>query len=101
MEYMRTPGKLPPDDDVHIYHIDTNPNVVLGRQCPLCKNGIIPLTNANPYCSDCEKALNEIVKWWGETTWLRQLAENKEQIEKDITESISITTTNPAIKIKK
>lgn len=39
-------------------------NAILGRQCPLCKDGVIPLANANPYCSDCEKALGEIVKWW-------------------------------------
>lgn len=74
-------------------------NAILGRQCPLCKDGVIPLANTNPYCSDCEKALGEIVKWWGETTWLRELAKNKEQIGKDITESITATI-NPAIKIK-
>ena len=39
-------------------------NAILGRQCPLCKDGIIPLTNANPYCPDCEKALGEMITWW-------------------------------------
>ena len=39
-------------------------NAVLGRQCPLCKDGVIPLANANPYCPDCEKALGEIITWW-------------------------------------
>lgn len=74
MGYMRTPGKLPPDDDVHICKIDTNPNVVLGRQCPLCKDGVIPLTNANPYCPDCEKALSEMITWWNSTArdwWIK------------------------------
>ena len=75
----------------------------IGQFCRLCGESfdIESYNDTRMYCPNCEKALNEIVKWWGETTWLRQLAENKEQIEKDITESISITATNPAIKIKK
>lgn len=40
-------------------------NAILGRQCPLCKEGVIPLANTNPYCSDCEKALSELITWWG------------------------------------
>ena len=40
---------------------------ILGRQCPLCKDGIIPLANANPYCPDCEKALGEMITWWNST----------------------------------
>ena len=41
-----------------------NTNATLGRQCPLCKDGIIPLTNASPYCPDCKKALGEMITWW-------------------------------------
>ena len=44
-----------------------NTNAILGKQCPLCKDGIIPLTNTNPYCPDCEKALGEMITWWNGT----------------------------------
>lgn len=49
-------------------------NAILGRQCSLCKDGVIPLANANPYCSDCEKALGEIITWWNGTArdwWIK------------------------------
>lgn len=56
--------------------IKTN-TAILGRQCSLCKDGIIPLTNANPYCPDCENALSEMITWWNDTArdwWVKSNA---------------------------
>lgn len=53
-----------------------NLNAVIGKQCPLCKDGVIPLTNANPYCPDCEKALSEMITWWNGTArdwWIKNI----------------------------
>lgn len=70
-----------------------NTNAVLCKQCRLCKHDVALSAYSSkdsPYCSDCEKALSELVTWWGETTWLRELAKNKEQIGKDFPESINL-----------
>lgn len=68
MGFIKTTGELPPDTDTYIYTtVSTNSNVVLGRQCPLCKQGIIPLTDNSPCCPDCAKALSEMITWWDNT----------------------------------
>ena len=78
MRFIKTPGKLPPDDDVRISHTPSskttsittiNNNAVLCRQCCLCKRdvAISAYSSDSPYCPDCEKALNEMIAWWNST----------------------------------
>ena len=79
MGFIKTLGKLPPDDDVRISHTPSskttsiatiNNNAVLCRTCRLCKRdvAISAYSSENsPYCPDCEKALSEMIAWWNST----------------------------------
>ena len=79
MGFIKTLGKLPPDDDVRISHTPSskttsiatiNNNAVLCRTCRLCKRdvAISAYSSKNsPYCPDCEKALSEMIAWWNST----------------------------------
>lgn len=79
MGHIKTPGKLPPDDDVRISHTPSskttsiatiNNNAVLCRMCCLCKRDVAISTYSSkdsPYCPDCEKALSEMIAWWNST----------------------------------
>lgn len=75
MRFIKTPGKLPPDDDVRISHTPSskttsittvNNNAVLCRTCCLCKHDVsisAYSSEDSPYCPDCENALSEMIKW--------------------------------------
>lgn len=79
MGHIKTPGKLPPDDDVRISHTPSskttsittvNNNAVLCKKCYLCKHDVAIFTYSSensPYCPDCEKALSEMITWWNST----------------------------------
>lgn len=79
MGFIKTPGKLPPDDDVRISHTPSskttsiatvNNNAVLCRTCCLCKHDVAIFAYSSedsPYCPDCEKALSEMITWWNST----------------------------------
>ena len=79
MGFIKTPGKLPPDDDVRISHTPSskttsittvNNNAVLCRTCCLCKRDVAISAYSSkdsPYCPDCENALGEIIVWWNST----------------------------------
>ncbi len=78
MGHIKTPGKLPPDDDVRISHTPSskttcittiNNNTCVCRTCRLCKHdvAIFAYSEGSPYCPDCEKALGEIITWWNGT----------------------------------
>lgn len=46
--------------------IKINNNACVCRTCHLCKHdvAIFAYSEGSPYCSDCEKALREIIAWW-------------------------------------
>ena len=89
MGFIKTPGKLPPDNDVRISHTPSskttsittvNNNAVLCRQCRLCKRDVAISAYSpenSPYCPDCEKALGEMITWWNDTArvwWVKSNA---------------------------
>lgn len=87
MGFIKTHGKLPPDDDVRISHTPSskttsiatiNNNAVLCRTCRLCKRDVAISAYSSedsPYCPDCEKTLGEIIAWWNSTArdwWVKK-----------------------------
>lgn len=90
MGFIKTPGKLPPDDDVRISHTPSskttsiatiNNNAVLCRRCCLCKRDIAvsAYSKNSPYCLNCENALSEMITWWNSTArnwWVKSNAKN-------------------------
>lgn len=84
MGFIKTPGKLPPDDDVRISQTTSiatiNNNAVLCKRCRLCKRDVAISTYSSendPYCPDCENALGEIITWWNDTArvwWVKSNA---------------------------
>lgn len=87
MGFIKTLGKLPPNDDVRISHTPSskttsiatiNNNAVLCRTCRLCKRDVAISaysSEESPYCPDCEKALSEMITWWNSTArdwWVKK-----------------------------
>jgi hypothetical protein len=91
MGFIKTPGKLPPDDDARISHTSSSKttniatidnNAVLCKRCRLCKRDVAISAYSpenSPYCPDCENALGEMITWWNDVArvwWVKSNAKN-------------------------